>query len=64
VLIGASRKRTIGDLTGVERPDQRVIGSVAVHLAAVARGAHLIRVHDVAAHHQALAVWESVERFG
>ncbi|MGD9793878.1 MAG: dihydropteroate synthase [Acidimicrobiia bacterium] len=64
VLVGASRKRTIGDLTGVERRDQRVVGSVAMHLAAAAHGAHLIRVHDVAAHRQALAVWESVERSG
>lgn len=61
VLMGASRKRTIGDLTGVERADRRVIGSVAAHLAAVARGARLIRVHDVAAHREALAVWENID---
>jgi dihydropteroate synthase len=60
VLVGASRKRVIGTLTRVETPNRRDPGSVAMHLAAVARGATLIRVHDVAAHVQALAVWRAV----
>jgi len=61
VLAGLSRKRTIGELTGVDAPERRVCGSVAAHLAAVARGARILRVHDVAAHAQALAVWNGVE---
>ncbi len=61
VLVGLSRKRTIGELSGVNDPQQRVCGSVAAHLAAVQRGARLLRVHDVAAHAQALAVWDAVE---
>jgi dihydropteroate synthase len=61
VLVGASRKRFIGDLTAVDDPADRLAGTLAVHLAAVARGANLLRVHDVAAHRQALDVWESIE---
>jgi dihydropteroate synthase len=57
VMIGASRKRMIGTLTGVEHPKDRDPGSVATHLAAVAKGAHLVRVHDVNAHVQALRIW-------
>ncbi len=61
LLVGLSRKRLIGELTGVEAADQRVCGSVAAHLAAAARGARILRVHDVAAHRQALAVFWEVE---
>jgi dihydropteroate synthase len=60
VFVGASRKRLIGTLTGIDKPAQRDPGSVAMHLAAVARGATIVRVHDVASHVQALAVWRSV----
>jgi dihydropteroate synthase len=60
VLVGASRKRFIGDLTAVDEAAERLAGTLAVHLAAVARGATLLRVHDVAAHRQALDVWESI----
>ena len=56
VLVGASRKRFIGELTGVSEPSQRVVGSVVAHALAVTRGAHLIRTHDVAATREALAV--------
>jgi dihydropteroate synthase len=61
VLVAASRKSFIGHLTSVDDPADRLAGTLAVHLAAVARGAHLLRVHDVAAHRQALDVWESIE---
>ena len=60
VLIGASRKGFIGRLTGVERASERVHGSVGAALAAAARGAHVVRVHDVAATVQALAVFRAV----
>jgi dihydropteroate synthase len=60
VFVGASRKRVVGTLTGVEQPGRRDPGSVAMHLAAVARGATILRVHDVASHVQALAVWSAV----
>ncbi|MFK3650566.1 dihydropteroate synthase [Lysobacter enzymogenes] len=60
VLAGLSRKRSIGELTGREAPEQRVHGSVAAHLIAAQRGARLLRVHDVAATVDALKVWEAV----
>lgn len=56
VLVGASRKRFIGRLTGVEEPRQRVAGSVAAAVLAVESGAALVRVHDVAETAQALRV--------
>lgn len=60
VLVGASRKKTIGELTGVNDPAERVAGSLAAHLFAVDQGATLIRVHDVRPHWQALRVWEAL----
>ncbi len=48
LLLGASRKRFIGGITGVERPDQRLAGSLAAAQGAVMAGAHIVRVHDVA----------------
>lgn len=47
LLVGVSRKRMIGAITGRELPD-RLVGSVAAALLAVQRGADLVRVHDVA----------------
>lgn len=60
VLAGMSRKSMIGTLTGRE-VDRRVFGSVAAALIAVQRGAAIVRVHDVAATRDALAVWNAVE---
>ena len=56
VLAGASRKRFVGELSGVTEPAARVHGSVGAHVAALARGARLFRVHDVRAHREALDV--------
>lgn len=61
LLAGLSRKRSIGELTGREAPADRVHGSVAAHLLAVDRGARIVRVHDVAATVDALAVWRAVD---
>ncbi|MGE0767263.1 MAG: dihydropteroate synthase [Hyphomicrobiaceae bacterium] len=62
VLLGASRKRTIGRLTGTTDPAERVHGSVAAALAGAMQGASILRVHDVAATRQALAVWDAACR--
>lgn len=59
VLIGASRKRFVGALSGVDDPAGRVHGSVGAALAAVAQGADMLRVHDVAATIQALTVFRA-----
>jgi len=56
VVIGASRKRFIGEITGVAVPGERLAGTIAAHVAALDRGARLFRVHDVKAHRQALDV--------
>jgi dihydropteroate synthase len=59
VLAGLSRKAMLGALTGRE-VDARVHGSVAAAVIAAQHGARLIRVHDVAATRDALAVWQAV----
>lgn len=58
LLIGWSRKSSLGALTG--RPvDERLPASLAAALAAVAHGARIVRVHDVAATVDALKVWSA-----
>jgi dihydropteroate synthase len=57
VLLGASRKSFIGHLTGAET-EERLPGSLAAALIGTAQGVQILRVHDVAATRQALAVWE------
>ncbi len=58
VLAGLSRKSMIGAVTG-KPVDQRVAGSLAAALMAVARGARIVRVHDVAETVDALKVWHA-----
>lgn len=60
LLIGVSRKSMIGGLTGETDAAARVHGSVAAALASVARGAQIVRVHDVKATADALKVWEAL----
>lgn len=60
VLIGASRKRFLGEITGEARPDGRVVGSVAAALECYRRGATIFRVHDVKETVQALAVARAI----
>jgi len=59
--VGLSRKSMIGKLTGRDDPAERAAGSVAAALIAVQRGARMVRVHDVAATVDALAVWQAVK---
>ena len=61
VVLGASRKRFIGTLSGVEEAGRRIPGSLAAALAGAARGAAVLRVHDVAETVQALAVWRACQ---
>lgn len=60
MLVGMSRKSMLGQLTGREI-DQREFAGVAAHLMAVVRGARVLRVHQVAAMRDALAIWNAVE---
>jgi len=59
VLSAASRKSFVGAVSGVEKAADRTAGSVAVSVCHWMAGVRLFRVHDVAAHHQALAVAEA-----
>ena len=61
LLVGWSRKSTLGQLTGRALHDRRD-ASVAAALLAVQRGASVVRVHDVAATVDALAVWRAIEQ--
>ncbi len=60
VLCGLSRKSSLGRLTGRD-PGERLAGSLAAALASVARGAALVRVHDVRETVDALKVWGAVD---
>ena len=60
ILLGASRKRFIGTISGAEKAQDRMAGSVAVALAAAGQGAQILRVHDVRETVQALKLWAAV----
>ena len=61
LLVGASRKSFIGHLTGVVTPAERLAGSLASAVLAARDGARILRVHDVAATVEALAVQAAVD---
>jgi len=61
LLVGASRKRFI-NAVAPSAPDERLGGSIASHLAAVANGAAIVRTHDVAETVQALRVAAAIAR--
>lgn len=60
LLLGASRKSTLGRITGVASPSERDPASIAAHLFGLMRGADILRVHDVAGHAQAIKVWRAL----
>ncbi len=60
LLVGWSRKSTLGALTG-RAVNERQAASVAAAVLAVQRGARIVRVHDVAATVDALALWRAIE---
>lgn len=62
VLVGLSRKSMLGAVTGRETGAARMPASIAAALVAVQKGAKIVRVHDVAATKDALAVWQAVEQ--
>jgi dihydropteroate synthase len=61
VLAGISRKSMLGQITG-RGVDERLPASIAAALIAARKGARILRVHDVAATRDALAVWAAVEK--
>ncbi|MCU0253956.1 MAG: dihydropteroate synthase [Acidobacteria bacterium] len=62
LLVGASRKSFLGRRTGVSDPAARLAGSLAAAVVAALRGAAVIRVHDVGATREALAVASALRR--
>lgn len=60
LVVGASRKRTIGALSGEAPADQRLGGSIAFALKAAEQGVQILRVHDVPETAQALRVWRGM----
>jgi dihydropteroate synthase len=56
VVVGVSRKRFIGELSGAPDPADRVEGTIGANVMALARGARIFRVHDVRAARRALDV--------
>jgi dihydropteroate synthase len=60
VVVGASRKRTVGALSGEAPVEKRLGGSIAFALKAVDQGVQIVRVHDVFETVQALRVWRGM----
>ncbi len=61
ILIGVSRKSFIAKLGKDEPAKDRLPGSLAAGLAAIAKGANILRVHDVAETMQAITVWQGIQ---
>ncbi|HEV7336597.1 MAG TPA: dihydropteroate synthase [Bosea sp. (in: a-proteobacteria)] len=62
VLLGASRKSTLGLVTGKKIPAERLAATLAAHLYGVMRGAAIIRAHDIDEHVDALKIWAAIRR--
>ena len=60
IVVGASRKRTIGALSGEAAVERRLGGSIAFALKAVEQGAQIVRVHDVFDTVQAIRIWRGM----
>lgn len=63
LLIGASRKRMVGDILNDRETEGRLAGSLAVHYEALKQGADIIRVHDIQESADILAVYKAFARF-
>jgi len=61
LVVGASRKRTIGALSNEAPADRRLGGSIAFALKAIEQGAQIVRVHDVPETVQALRIWRGLK---
>ena len=60
LLVGVSRKSSIGRLGGGVPVEERLPGSIAGALQALRQGAQILRVHDVAETKQAVAIWQAI----
>lgn len=64
IAVGVSRKSFIGVITGRERPEERLYGSLAMTAVAVLNGAHVVRTHDVAATRDVVRAIEGYIKYG
>ncbi|MEM1731795.1 MAG: dihydropteroate synthase [Desulfurococcaceae archaeon] len=64
IVIGVSRKSFIGVLTGKDKPEERLYGSLAFTAIAILKGAHVIRTHDVAATRDVIRAIEGFKKYG
>ncbi|MHA1599524.1 MAG: dihydropteroate synthase, partial [Alphaproteobacteria bacterium] len=62
ILVGPSRKRFIGEILGIEKPANRVFGTLAAVAACVLGGAECVRIHDVAAARQVVDMCAAIRR--
>jgi dihydropteroate synthase len=62
ILIGLSRKRFLGQITGKDQPKERIFGTAAACAIAIAKGADILRVHDVAEMVDVSKVVDAIER--
>lgn len=62
LLVGASRKRVIGEATGITAAAERLAGNIAAHTAAIAGGCDIIRVHSVKEEAQSAKMADAVYR--
>jgi dihydropteroate synthase len=63
MLVGTSRKRFIGELLGGAPPGERLEGTIASVVLAIAQGADIVRVHDVAQVAPAVRVADGISRW-
>jgi dihydropteroate synthase len=66
IVVGASRKSFLGKITGapVEAVEVREAATAAAHTAAILRGAHMVRVHDVALQRPAVQTADAIKQAG
>jgi dihydropteroate synthase len=60
ILLGVSRKSTFGAVTGKKVPAERMVASIAAGILGVVNGSAILRVHDVAAHVEAMQVLDAI----
>lgn len=61
LLVGVSRKSTIGEILNAEHVDERLYGTLALHQIALQNGADILRVHDVGAHQDMVKVLKAMQ---
>lgn len=61
LLVGASRKSTIGEILNTAEASERLYGTLALHQIALQNGADILRVHDVKAHQDMIKILKAIQ---